>query len=83
MRSPDGTMDAIRISPISHHRDTVADVEFGDSGSEALDVANAFTADHKLIFRHETHRSRNILRIEDRFLAHLVTKRERLEDTIP
>lgn len=67
MRSADGTLDAIRISPMSHHRDTVADVELGHSGSEALDMANAFTPDHELILWHKTHRSRNILRTEDTF----------------
>lgn len=49
MSSLDRTLDAIRISPISHHRDTVADVEFGHIESEALDVTNALTPDHELV----------------------------------
>ena len=65
--SPDGTLDAIRISPVSHHRDAVADIELGHIGSEALDMTNAFTPDHELVLRHKTHRSRNILRTEDTF----------------
>lgn len=64
MCSPDGTLDAIRISPVAHDGDTVADVEFGHGGSEALDVANAFTPDRELIVWDKAHRSRNILRVE-------------------
>lgn len=64
MRSPDGALDTICISPVSHHRDTVANVELGYIGSETLNVANAFTTDHELILWDKTHNSRNILHTE-------------------
>ena len=46
MRLPDGTLDAIRISLVSHHRDMVADVRLGHPRFEALDVANVNTPHH-------------------------------------
>lgn len=65
MRSLDGTLDTIRTSPVSHHRDIVADVRLGHPGFEALDVANVNTPHHGTIFWHNIHRGCNILRTED------------------